>query len=219
MLATEWPEWLTAPAVAAAVAASSYLAKLVVGAIDAIRRRRAELLTQLIQLEAVLDASRAAHLTQRDLRNRLLDLLRAKHPETYDDTRGAEWNLQRHFQFFDDDERALHRVIRGYTEHAIRPLNIDTLAWLDTDDVFRAGRAKQQPPELTDKLRQLHKHLLLWVAKYEVWIPDEPHHALVYMADEERHGIGFPRGIEDVVRATITAYQGGPPDPKPVGRR
>ena len=125
-----------------------------------------------------------------------------------------EWNLQRHFEFFDEDEQALHRVIRGYTVHALRPLNTDTLAW-PTPIASRAGRAKQQPAELTNKLRQLHKHLLLWIAKYEVWIPDEPHDALVYLADEERHGIGFPQGIEDVVRATITAYQHGHPTPSP----
>jgi hypothetical protein len=42
-------------------------------------------------------------------------------------------------------------------------------------------------------------HLRLWHAKYEAWIPGHPRHALVYLADEEQHGIGFPGGLDQVV--------------------
>ena len=135
-------------------------------------------------------------------------MLMERFPETFSQTRGVEWNFDRHFDDLNDDELALHRVIRAYTGHAIRPLNIDALAWLDADDVFRAGRAKHSSQQLTDMLRQLNKHLLMWLAKYQVWIPDEPTHALVYLADEEGHGIGFPKGIEDVLKSTIREYQG-----------
>ena len=36
---------------------------------------------------------------------------------------------------------------------------------------------------------------MLWHAKYEAWIPNHPEHALVYMADEKHHGLGFPGAI------------------------
>jgi len=42
-------------------------------------------------------------------------------------------------------------------------------------------------------LAQLEAHLVLWVAKYEAWISDQPEHALVFLADEEKHGVGFPK--------------------------
>jgi hypothetical protein len=47
---------------------------------------------------------------------------------------------------------------------------------------------------------------VLWRAKYEFWIPDKPERAIVYMADEQQHGVGFPTGIE-VLIARVT---GGP---------
>ena len=31
----------------------------------------------------------------------------------------------------------------------------------------------------------------------------DPAHALVYLDDEEQHGVGFPRGIEDDVEALL----------------
>jgi hypothetical protein len=37
------------------------------------------------------------------------------------------------------------------------------------------------------------------MAKFEYWIPDKPERALVFMADENEHGIGFPLGIDDLV--------------------
>jgi len=49
----------------------------------------------------------------------------------------------------------------------------------------------------------LQAHLLLWLAKYEIWIPASPEHALVYLADEKEHGVGFPRGLDELVDATL----------------
>jgi hypothetical protein len=49
------------------------------------------------------------------------------------------------------------------------------------------------------ELRTLESHLRLWEAKYQEWIPEHPEHALVYLADEEAHGIGFPKNIDTLV--------------------
>lgn len=210
VLATDAPGWLAGPAIGAAIAGVGYVGKLLIDAWSGVRRRRAAEVTRLIQLEALLDASRAAYHSQHDLRERLLTSLRTRCPDTFDRDRGAEWNLQHHYERFDAEERDLHRLIRGYTEHALRSLNVDMLSWLNSDDAFRAGRATHGTDQLTGMLRQLHKHLLLWIAKYEVWIPGEPRHALVYLNDEQRHGVGFPKGIEDAVRSVIGAYGSSP---------
>lgn len=58
--------------------------------------------------------------------------------------------------------------------------------------------------ELSELLNQLDAHLLLWLAKYEGWIPNRPDHALVYLADEEEHGLGFPNGIEETLAAVLS---------------
>ena len=43
-----------------------------------------------------------------------------------------------------------------------------------------------------------------WHAKYEALLPSMPEHALVYLADEEKHGIGFPTGIDKIVAEALS---------------
>jgi hypothetical protein len=65
---------------------------------------------------------------------------------------------------------------------------------------FKAHRADDaRYGRLAQLLGQLETHLILWHAKYAAWIPNNPEHALVYMADESKHGLGFPSGIDEEV--------------------
>jgi hypothetical protein len=66
--------------------------------------------------------------------------------------------------------------------------------WLEEDINFRNASGKYA--ELAIQLNMLASHLMLWHAKFEAWIPDNVKHALLYMDDEEAHGLGFPHGIE-----------------------
>jgi glycogen synthase len=76
-------------------------------------------------------------------------------------------------------------------------LNEELLAWLKADSVFKSGIAPVvRQCELAEQLFALEIHLLLWHAKYKVWIPGYPEHALVYMEDENQHGLGFPSARE-----------------------
>jgi hypothetical protein len=101
-------------------------------------------------------------------------------------------------------------VIRGYTEHALRPVNVSMSEWLNTDATYRTSLNKQGlDAQLAELLNRLDAHLLLWLAKYEAWMPGRPEHALVYLDDEERQGVGFPRrteqgdGIEETLGRVI----------------
>lgn len=49
---------------------------------------------------------------------------------------------------------------------------------------------------------------LLWNAKYESWIPEQPEHALVYMDDEKRHGVGFPKRREAIIEGKRVTMDG-----------
>ena len=53
-------------------------------------------------------------------------------------------------------------------------------------------------------IAELQTHLILWNAKYDIWITDHPERALVYMVDEQAHGIGFPSGIDEAVTNSLT---------------
>jgi len=97
-----------------------------------------------------------------------------------------------------DEERQLHLLIRTMTVHTFRPLNQSLLEWLRADRYFRAvSPSDRRLGGLALVLAQLEAHLVLWVAKYEAWIPQHPEHALVFLADEERHGVGFPKGRDE----------------------
>ena len=147
----------------------------------------------------MLYASRAAFLQQNKLAIQLADQLQADgHPVEF--RRGTEWNLAQFHPMMSDEQLDAHKVIRSYTEHAILPLNKQMLDWLAADEYYRSGRVNTDDGQkLFNALHTLQAHLLLWVAKYEAWIPGDPTHALVFLADENKQGVGFPRGIEELV--------------------
>jgi hypothetical protein len=72
------------------------------------------------------------------------------------------------------------------------------------DRYFRAfSPSHHRFGSLAHFLAQLEAHLILWVAKYEAWIPDHPQHALVFLADEERQGVGFPENGTVILAALL----------------
>jgi len=73
------------------------------------------------------------------------------------------------------------------TVHTFRPLNQSVLEWLRGDRYFRAvSPSDRRLGGLALFLAQLEAHLVLWVAKYEAWIPQHPEHALVFLASSVR---------------------------------
>ncbi len=114
-----------------------------------------------------------------------------------------------------DKEKDLHTIIRGQTINAMRPINLDLSKWLADDDFYkislgRTGSARiRQRADLGSLLASLEVHLRLWHAKYDSWMMDHPEHALVYLADEERHGPPFPRGLDDLVANLVGAPPSG----------
>ena len=86
------------------------------------------------------------------------------------------------------EQKELHGLIRCLTINTLRPTNKSILAWRKRDMYFKA-----QTNELANQLSILESHLILWLAKYEAWIPQNPERALIYMADENKHGVGFPK--------------------------
>ena len=108
------------------------------------------------------------------------------------------------FPKFTADERELHSIIRSITIHGIRPVNQALLDWVRKDATFKGMVHKPGfSGELARKLSELEAHLLLWHAKYEAWIPEQATHALVYLADEKAHGLGFPEGLDELVHHAL----------------
>ena len=151
-----------------------------------------------MQLQSLLRATRVAFEIQNQHARRLLDMLQERLP-SLDVSGGFEDAFSRCFKDMNAEERQLHSLIRGITISALRVGNSRQLQWLDADTYLKAQYVKPGWDVFASKLAELQSHLILWQAKFEIWIPDHPEHALVYMADEQQHGGGFPGDLDNVV--------------------
>ena len=155
-----------------------------------------------MQLRALLAATHYAFDMQIVQRDRLYNLLLIRIPTTVlrTEPKGYEELFSTHSTTFTPEEAELHEIIRGLTVYGLGPNNRSMIKWLTEDIDFRTQRsAEGQRGELAAELNRLSNHLLSWRAKYEMWIPHHQDHALVYLEDEKRHGVGFPHGIEGLV--------------------
>lgn len=198
------PFWAAPALLAAAVAALGFVGKTIVDLVlrlqDAARERR----SRLTELYALLRAGDVAFAVQRKLRNRLADELRARLPETTNLPPGFDRLFAATYARMNAEEQQLHLLIRTITVHTFRPLNQALLEWLRADRYFRAvSPSHHRLGSLALFLAQLEAHLVLWIAKYEAWIPDHPEHALVFLADEEKHGVGFPKNGTSILAGLL----------------
>lgn len=198
------PEWLGAAVIGAVVAALGYVGKLIIESWQAIREAQNTRRARLVELQSLLRAAWVSFAVQNNHAQRLLSTVREKHPNLRITEEGYERAFSNAYRVFTPDEKELHAIIRSITIHSLRPTNLSLSNWLKSDTYFKAQKPSQAIlGELAEKLGALEAHLILWHAKYETWIPDTPEHALVYLADEEEHGIGFPTGIDEVVRKAL----------------
>lgn len=198
------PEWLGAAVFSAIIAALGYVAKLVLESWQRLRETRNVRRARLVELNSLLRATRVIFAVQNDHAKGLFAMIRERRPELAGVDQGYERTFANAFPSFTPDEKELHAIIRGQTIHSLRPTNEAILAWLRGDTHFKARKPSQGLlGELAQKLAGLEAHLILWHAKYETWIPGAPEHALVYLADEERHGVGFPSGIDGLVAKAL----------------
>jgi hypothetical protein len=186
------------------VAALGYVGRLLIETWRAGQKAKALRITRLFQLQALLLASRTAFKVQRDLADRLAERIGAQQGAVLPAGSGLERRFAQLHATFDAESIDLHSVIRGYTQHALKPLNSAMLDWLRADTDYRTAPGESGAEvTLASRLNQLELHILLWLAKYEVWIPDRLDHALVYLDDEEEHGLRFPPGLDEAVDAVI----------------
>lgn len=197
-------EWAGPALLAAAIALLGYVGKAIAEAVraarDAARVRRAE----LVELHSLLGAARVTFLIQNDHARALFDSIRDAPLEGVVLTRGFEAAFASAADHFSPTQQELHQIIRGMTIHAMHPTNRRILAWLQRDRFFKAHPASDEGyGRLARSLAHLEAHLVLWQAKYHSWIPDHPEHALVYLDDEKRHGLGFPPGVDTLVASLL----------------
>jgi hypothetical protein len=189
------PEWVGTGLLAALLAVLGYIAKQLADWVTGLRTAERARRARLAELLALVRAGDVAFQIQGENRDRLVRLIQARNPSLLEHAEGFDHALAIAYPAMSPEERDLHAIIRAITVHTLRPLNDGILAWLKVDTDFRVRPPGQSArAQLARYLTDLEVHLLLWRAKFEAWIPDHPERALVYLADEKRHGIGFPNG-------------------------
>jgi hypothetical protein len=199
------PEWLGAAVIGAVIAALGYVGKLIIEFCQSIFEAQNTRRARLVELQSLLRSAWVSFAVQNDHAKRLLSMVQEQHVDVVAGEKGYERIFSKAYKVFTPDEKALHAIIRSITIHSLRQTNLSLSNWLKTDMYFKAQKSSQAIlGDLAEKLAVLEAHLILWHAKYEAWIPDTPEHALVYLADEEAHGIRFPSGIDEVVSKALT---------------
>jgi len=163
-----------------------------------------ERIRKIEDLKGLLEESKNLYMMQNKLLRRLCNELceRIKCDASFN-TNGYEYFLKQNYEVMTDTEKDTHSVIRGTTMNSIQIVNGEMLKWLKADKEFKINSVKQLRAsdlgeEFAAKLNKLELHLNLWRDKYNIWMENEKH-CVVYLDDEEKHGEGFPIGIEDMV--------------------
>ncbi len=169
--------------------------------------------SRLLALLAIRRAAEAIWASQCKTRDKFVALVRSREEAFRGPTKPYDHLFSAAFPSMSPQEAELHEIVRSTTIHAIRPLNQATLQWLTSDADFRVHPHDESlMGRLAKYLTELEVHLVLWNAKFQAWIPDSPERALVYLADEQHHGVGFPLGGEDIIKAVL--FQRGPRWPR-----
>lgn len=199
------PEWLGAAVIGGVVAALGYVGKLIIESWLSIHEASNARRAKLVELQSLLRAAWVSFDVQNNHAKRLLSMVRKNHTDLIETEKGYERIFSKIHEKFTPDEKELHAIIRSITVHSLQPTNLSLSNWLKNDTYYKAQKSSNSGlGELAKKLANLEAHLILWHAKYETWIPNNPEHALVYLADEEKHGVGFPTGIDEVVHKILT---------------
>ena len=197
------PSWFSEALVGAIFAVLGYGAKAL---IDHYARKKAQLESKrdnLGRLSCLLTESKTLFEAQNSTARRLLKSLSERFGETLKS--GYEANFYHFYDQLTDEEKDLHKIIRGVTLNSLHRVNGDMKQWLESDVIFKNNSLDiSNAVELAEKLKILETHLNLWLSKFDVWMDDEKH-ALVYMNDEQGHGTEFPTGIESIVDSVIAS--------------
>lgn len=201
------PEWIGTAVIGAVLAALAFIGKSLVEMYKAYKDTQRLRRSKLIELQSLLKATHVAFRIQNDHARTLTGRIVSNYSEISGKFIGYEDKISGMYNYMNDEEKELHAIIRGITVSALFPTNKAILAWLRSDSYFKASKSKKGLyADLAQMLLTLDSHIILWIAKYEAWIPDHPERALVYLADEKKHGLGFPSGIDDVVNEILTRY-------------
>ena len=169
----------------------------------------AAVLRELRVFKALLDESWALYLSHNQQRGRLAKMVITNHRAELPPFEGYDDLFYKMHDAMSEEEKSLFRIVRGNTKRGMHRMNGRILEWVEAHPI--AVLLPQRTPavgELEAQALALKVHLEEWFAKYEeTFLPDEKR-TLVYLADEKKHGKGWPKGLEPAVAAVMAELEG-----------
>jgi hypothetical protein len=200
---SKMPHWLGTAIVGGVSAAIGFLAKELWRYWKKHRESEQARRLRLEQLDGLLDESGSLFRSQRAQARRLFESIERYHISAVKPGLSLDQVFSLAFSQFSPEEAQLHAIIRGVTATSLRRINVEMAHWLKGDNWFKRAHHSPQLDRLSKELRQLELHLNEWHAKFSSVFEDDKTLALNYLADEQKHGTGFPIGIEKVVQEAL----------------
>lgn len=200
-------EWIVRTVIAAVFSVGGFLGQDIYSEWRKDKDLEENALLQLHVLSDNLNESKSIFYSQNYMAQRLMQMLDENHTKEMPQALGYDEAFYRMHNYFLPEEAELQAIIRSTTINSLRRVNQEMISWLNTDNVFKKSKQPTKEREdLAEQLRILELHLNQWNDKYEAVIPGDKRRSLVYLADEKKHGIGFPKGIEQVVEKIIDSW-------------
>lgn len=198
------PAWIMDSVTTGFTALVGFFVKYGIDLFNSRKQLNNERIRKLEDLKGMLEESKNLFIMQNKLVKRLVNEVRTR--MNLDETSisgGYEHFLTENYDAMTDVEKDTHSVIRGTTMNSVNIVNEELQKWITNDKEFKINSVKKLRESdfgetFSHSLSQLELHLNLWRDKYTVWMKNEKH-CVVYLDDEERHGVSFPKGIEDLV--------------------
>jgi hypothetical protein len=208
-----WPEGLFSALVAAAISLLGFGLKELYDQ----RRRRREQHEQerraatesqrqaagtLAEFQRLLADSTAIAATHFQLRDRLAATL--TQPQQPGEPH-SEW-FARHYDTFLPPQLEIFQLLRAITANSMRIQNQLLLDWANRHSAFTLFGRGPDEDAFDQQLSLLRTHLRTWRDKLEGGFETDPRQCLVYLADVNQLGVGFPKQLESATKALLARH-------------
>lgn len=167
------------------------------------KANKALAINKLKELNHLLKESEATYFNQSEQRNRLFGMLYRNHelPE-YQGFNNLFYQLH---EDMTKEERELFLIIRGTTKGSIFRNNEKLQTWVENNPIYQfLSESTPSVTKLEEDILQLKIHFNSWFPKYLNVFMNDKKESLVYLDDEYRQGIGFPKTLQSSLNKVIS---------------
>ncbi len=163
---------------------------------------------RLAQLRDLLRAAVAAQAHQRDLRDKLVERILLRLPDTQVSFAHNHANyLGFVYTRMTAEEHEAHNVLRALTIDELKPKHEALRAWLKAETFFTEEHLRIHALEgLHTELADLSCHLDLWMAKFEATVAQDVKRGIVQLTNSDGYGCRWPAKLAGIVDNALETF-------------